>query len=252
MKTRIDRPTQAHIPALRRLWQEAFGDSDAFLDNFFNTAFSPDRCLCVFEEELAAAVYWFDCRFAGRKIAYLYALATKKSHRGRGFARTLVEETVARLKKAGYTGVLLVPGEPELFTMYEKMGFTQPLKVDTFAATAGTAPVALRKVTAEGYGAIRKQLLPAGAVVQEEENLRFLERCAQLYAGVNFLLAANVEDGTLTAMEFLGDRSATPSVLAALGVNTGVFRTPGQEKTFALYRPITDALGPTYFGLAFD
>ena len=101
---RIDQPAPTHIPALRQLWQEAFGDSDAFLDGFFDTAFSPDRCLCVFEEDLAAAVYWFDCRFAGRKIAYLYALATKKSHRGRGIARALMEETVARLQKTGYAG----------------------------------------------------------------------------------------------------------------------------------------------------
>ena len=99
MKMRIDQPALAHIPALRQLWQEAFGDSNAFLDGFFDTAFSPDRCLCVFEEDLAAAVYWFDCRFAGRKIAYLYALATKKSHRGRGIARALAEETVYQLQK---------------------------------------------------------------------------------------------------------------------------------------------------------
>ena len=252
MKMRIDSPTPAHISPLRCLWQEAFGDSDAFLDGFFDTAFSPDRCLCVFEEDLAAAVYWFDCRFAGRKIAYLYALATKKSHRGRGIARALMEETVARLQKTGYAGALLVPGAPELFAMYEKMGFAHPLTVDTFEAAAGNTPIALRSVTPEAYGAIRKRLLPAGAVVQEEQNLRFLGRCARLYAGEDWLLAANLEDGALTAMEFLGDRSAAAAVLAALGAKTGTFRTPGRGKIFALYRPITDLPVPTYFGLAFD
>jgi hypothetical protein len=53
-------------------------------------------------------------------------------------------------------------------------------------------------------------------------------------------------------MEFLGDRSAAPAVLAALGAKTGVFRIPGRGKIFALYRPITDAPTPTYFSLAFD
>ena len=249
---RIDHPTLEQLPQLRQLWQEAFGDSDAFLDGFFATAFSPRRCLCAFEEDLVAAVYWFDCRFAGEKVAYLYALATKKSHRGRGVARALVEETVARLKAQDYTGVLLVPGEPALFTMYEKMGFTHPLTVDTFKATVGNTPIALRKVDFDSYGAIRKRLLPPGAVVQEEHNLRFLGRCADLYAGEDWLLAANLEDGALTAMEFLGDRSAAPAVLAALGAKTGTFRTPGQEKVFALYRPITDDPIPSYFALAFD
>lgn len=249
---KIDHPTFAQVPGLRRLWQEAFGDSDAFLDGFFDAGFSPRRCLCVTDDEPVAAVYWFDCRFAGEKIAYLYALATKKSHRGRGIAWALVEETVCQLEKEDYAGALLVPGAPELFAMYEKMGFTHPLTVDTFEVAAGNAPIALRKVTPEAYSAIRKRYLPAGAVVQEEQNLRFLGRCAQLYAGEAFLLAANVEDGALTAMEFLGDRAAAPGILAALGAKSGVFRTAGQEKLFALYRAITDAPAPTYFALAFD
>ena len=136
--------------------------------------------------------------------------------------------------------------------MYEKMGFTHPLTVDTFEAAAGNTPIALRSVTPEAYGAIRKRLLPLGAVVQEEHNLRFLAACAQLYAGERCLLAANVEGGVLTAMEFLGDRTAAPGILAALGAKTGSFRTPGQERIFALYRPITDDPMPSYFALAFD
>ena len=73
-----------------------------------------------------------------------------------------MEETVRQLEKEEYAGALLVPGEPGLFAMYEKMGFTHPLTVDTFEATAGNTPVALRKVTPEVYGAIRKRYLPAG------------------------------------------------------------------------------------------
>ena len=38
---RSDHPTDNEIPGLRQLWQEAFGDADAFLDSFFQTAFSP-------------------------------------------------------------------------------------------------------------------------------------------------------------------------------------------------------------------
>ena len=33
---KIDHPDMTRIPALRQLWQEAFGDSDAFLDRFFD------------------------------------------------------------------------------------------------------------------------------------------------------------------------------------------------------------------------
>ncbi len=38
------------IADLRRLWQQAFGDSDETLDAFFATGFSPDRCHYIAEQ----------------------------------------------------------------------------------------------------------------------------------------------------------------------------------------------------------
>ena len=50
------------ISALRSLWKEAFEDSDEFLDLFFSTAYSYERCLAAFiDDELAGALYIFDC-----------------------------------------------------------------------------------------------------------------------------------------------------------------------------------------------
>ena len=65
----IDAPRKEDIPRLRQLWQQAFGDTDAFLDGFFNTGFSPDRCRCLQADGvLAAALYWFDCDFRGESL----------------------------------------------------------------------------------------------------------------------------------------------------------------------------------------
>ena len=70
----IDRPRVEQTSALRPLWQEAFGDSQAYLDSFFTLAFSPDRCRCMTEgNRVTAAVYWFDCSCGQDKIAYVYA-----------------------------------------------------------------------------------------------------------------------------------------------------------------------------------
>ena len=83
----IDQPTAAQQRQLRALWQEAFGDSDEYLDIFFGTAFSPNRCRCVaIEGKVVAALYWLDCACRGRKLAYIYAVATAKTHRGQGIA----------------------------------------------------------------------------------------------------------------------------------------------------------------------
>ena len=58
----VGKPRKEQIPKLRALWKEAFGDTDDFLDSFFETAFDKERCRCVvIDGEVAAALYWFDC-----------------------------------------------------------------------------------------------------------------------------------------------------------------------------------------------
>ena len=84
---------------LRLLWQEAFGDSEEMLDGFAATGFSPDRFHCICEKEIpVSALYWFDCQLDGYKLAYIYAVATLKSHQGQGLAKQLMTETHEILK----------------------------------------------------------------------------------------------------------------------------------------------------------
>ena len=54
----IDCPNQAQIPQLRALWQEAFGDTDAFLDIFFHRAYARSRSRCITQDgRVIAALY---------------------------------------------------------------------------------------------------------------------------------------------------------------------------------------------------
>jgi len=242
---KADYPTREQTEGLCRLWQEAFGDDDAFLDSFWSTAFSSDRCRCItIDGEVAAALYWFDCRCDGTPMAYLYAVATGKKHRGKGLCRCLMEDTHALLKSLGYAGAILVPGEQGLFAMYEKMGYRRFGGMDTVHCTAGQ-PVELREIPAEEYTRLRKNYLPQGGV--EQEGLEFLAEFARFYAGSDFVLAATEEQ----AVELLGNTANAPGILGALQKNTGSFRIPG-ERPFAMYHPLSDTPVPRYFGLAFD
>ena len=87
----IDQPSDTQ--ALRRLWKQAFGDSDAFLDSFFSVGYSCDRCRQLsLDSQLAAALYWFDCSFSGKPVAYVYAVATDAAFQGQGLCRALMAE----------------------------------------------------------------------------------------------------------------------------------------------------------------
>lgn len=248
----IDYPSQVQIDDLRALWQEAFGDDDAFWEHFYTYGFAPDRCRCVtVDGKVAVALYWFDCQYQGRPLAYLYGVATAKAFRGKGLCRALAENTHAHLKYLGYAGAILVPAEEDLFQMYEKMGYSVCASVSEFTCPAGPEAAQMRQVDAPEYSRLRRDFLPEDGVLQEGDNLNFLQTMADFYAGEDFLVAVAHEDGFF-APEILGNAQAAPGVLTALQKNQGRFRGPGAGMPFAMYRPLSDAPAPGYFGLAFD
>ena len=249
---RIDYPQSNQLSQLRGLWQEAFHDDGAFLDGFFDDVFSPDRCRCIsVDGQVAAALYWLDCRAYDRPVAYLYAVATAKRHRGKGLCRALMEDTHLLLKELGYAGCLLVP-EDHLVGMYENFGYHFCSAIREFSCRAGEDPISLRKLTPEEYAAARRQYLPEGGVVQEGENLLFLQKMTDFYAGEELLFCASVTDGECFCPELLGNAAAAPAVLCALGAEKGRFRAPGEGKDFAMFHALSGLTPPTYFGLAFD
>lgn len=249
----IDCPYPSHVGALRTLWRQAFGDPEEFLDLFFEAAFDPGRCRCVRENgQVTAALYWFDCRCRGQKLAYIYAVATERSHRGRGHCTRLMEDTHRFLKGGGYAGAVLVPGEPELFAMYRKMGYETCCGIRETACQAGEEPLALTRMDTAGFDLLRNFLLPKGAVEQPGENLRLLDALGEFYEAEGVCAwVTRLPDGSVSG-ELLGDASLAPGLVKGLGAKRGVFRAPGNDRAFAMYCPFTDDPAPAYFGLAFD
>lgn len=251
---KIDYPSPYHMHQQRCLWQTAFGDTDAFLDSFFSTAYAPDRCRCILiDDEIAAILYWIDCHVQKQKLAYIYAVVTHPSHRGKGLCRMLMEDTHTLLHHRGYSGAILVPQQEGLRKMYEGMGYRNAGGLTCFSATAGSLPIPLRAIGPGEFARLRQAMLPENAVLQEGEGLAFLARQLQFYAGDSLLLAAYGENGVLFVPELLGDRTAAPGVLKALGYSKGNFRIPGQNTPFAMFHPLDEtAIAPSYFGFAFD
>lgn len=247
-------PNDTHIPGLRQLWKAAFGDTDAFLDGFFRTAYAPERCRCVVEGDIPVSVlYWFDCQLEDSRLAYVYAVATDPAHRGKGLCKALMADTMNLLKAQGYDGVTLLPQEEWLINMYKGMGFDPCTTVTETHLMAAEEPIPFRKIDGLKYAVLRRKLLPPGGVIQEGENLAFLAFQAVLYAGDGWLAGAMEVDGMLWCPEFLGSADCAPGLLKALGYREGGFRMPGDGRSFAMFHPLTnDCTLPKYFGLTFD
>ena len=250
----IDRPALTQIPQLRRLWKEAFQDTDDFLDIFFHRAYSSERSRCITQDgTVVAALYWFDCTWDNRRLAYFYAVATDPSCRGQGLCRRLMEDTHRHLKEAGYEGCILVPQNEGLFSMYRKFGYRICAYSREFTCTAGKSSIPLTPATPAEYAAARQALLPPNGVIQEGVTLDFLSTYARLYVGKDLALAAYPNEGKLIVCELLGDIQTAPQILASLGFREGTFRVPDNQNPFAMFLPLQqDDFLPGYFGLALD
>lgn len=248
----IDFPRQEHIPGLKALWKEAFEDTDAFVDSFFETGFSLYRCRCIREgSRVLAALYWFDCRWQDKRLAYIYGVATAKNHRGQGLCRKLMETTQQILLQLGYSGVVLVPATRELFSFYKNMGYACFGGIRQWQ-TAAANPIPLTELGYKEYAAARKALLPPDSVIQEGALLRFLGSFARFYQGENCLFCCAEDGGKLMIYELLGDTDQACGICAALGHETATLRTPGSEP-FAMYLSLAeDGDFPGYFAFALD
>ena len=264
-------PCESHLPNLRNLWKESFGDTDEFLNSFYSLAFSPSRSrIITMDEKVIAALYWFDCEYENKRIAYVYGVSVAEAFRGQGFGRRLLEETHAHLASLCYEGIVLVPNGQRLFEFYEKFGYQTSGYVNEFEITAEMTSCAdandflLHEINKEEFAALRRKFLPKHSVIQEKENLDFLEAQAKFYAGEDFVMAAYVEEQApiedefhekiLHCAELLGNASHASKIMQALGCTKVRFRTPGKEIPFAMYHSLTNSefIPPQYFGLAFD
>ena len=249
-----DYPQAEQLPALRQLWQEAFGDDDAFLDKFFTTAYSPNRCRVVtLEGQAAAALYWLDCFWEDRKLAYIYAVATAEAFRGQGVCRQLMDRCHQVLSQQGYFGSVLVPAEPGLSALYEKFGYRHFGGMKPLELTAAATAAPIREITPAEYARQKAALLPPGSVTQDGAILDFLATYARFYAGDGILFSLAAEGETGWFQEYFGPVSSAGEALCALGLSRGRLRQQDGVTPFSMFRPLRpcDSL-PTYLGIPLD
>ena len=242
----IKAPTQADLPALKSLWQQAFGDPIGFIEGFFQTGYNPDRSLVLCDgETIAAVAYWFDCLWEGKKCAYVYGVATASAYQGKGLCRALMTQLQQQLTAGGYVGAILVPAKEGLFSLYQKLGYAPfcPMKKQTFYPANA---VCVTHAPAEQY-------TPAGSVIHTSDALLFLETYCKFYSGDGFRCWGAVEDATLYIQEFVGDAACISGICAGLGAEKAVCRIYGSGNDYAMYLPLRDPdFHPSYFGIPLD
>ena len=159
------------FPGIAALWQEAFGDSRDAVKQFFES-FSDCRTYVAEQDgEIVSMAHALPQILSpDTPAAYLYAVATAKTHRGKGLCRQLMAFAEEDLKEKGVSLCVLTPGEPSLFRFYEDLGYET-----AFYRSRNPFPGG-EEISLEAYAALREKLLTAPHMVYDENTLRYAQR----------------------------------------------------------------------------
>lgn len=115
-----------HEQACKSLWQEVFGDDDAFVDRFLLRYYHRRRVLSVSEEgRLLSMAHLLPFRSEAGATGYLYGVATAPDRRGEGLASRLIREAIGRARDTGFDLLALIPADAGLAAFYERFGFCE-------------------------------------------------------------------------------------------------------------------------------
>ena len=163
--------TKSDLPGIAALWQEAFGDSPKAVTYFFESF--PNCISYVSDEggEITSMVHALPQVLSpNTPAAYVYAVATLKSHRGKGLCRKLMAFAEADLQKRDFGCAVLTPGEQSLFDFYERLGY------ETAFTRKRTAFEGGREISLADYLARREEILTVPHMVYDETTLTYAAR----------------------------------------------------------------------------
>ena len=107
-----------------RLWKEVFGDSDEFISSFINEFYTADNMLCIEQDsKVVSMLHIVPFELNGSKVAYIYAVATTASERGKGHAKQLIRQAIEKTKNEGYKAIFTLPADDGLTSFYSQFGF---------------------------------------------------------------------------------------------------------------------------------
>lgn len=128
MSIEIKHPEPHNVYAMKKMWQTSFGDTDEYINDFFERCFKPEQALVAYNDlkpvgmlfTLPVTLRMNDKDYNG---FYLYAVCTKEDYRNKGVMTALERGAVQFAESKDLDFVSLVPQTQSLFGMYEKIGY---------------------------------------------------------------------------------------------------------------------------------
>ncbi len=190
----ITHPIPAMHADIKALWKQTFGDSDAFLNHYFQNLYSDDTMLVCVEddEEVVAMMTMLPITLQSGSLTfparYIYAVATASEWRGLGISTSLMEQAVDEMKDDGVAAAMLVPAHFSLFEFYERQGFETAFYVSETTVKADVLPEAegeILPLTASELYDFRNRLFSNSRLFArwDEKALSYIIESTNLFGG---------------------------------------------------------------------
>ena len=116
---------QQDIEKIRELWISEFEDGTAGFADFVFSSMTDRIYIAKENEDIAAMlIAAANLEYKGKKGFYLYSACTATKYRHLGYMKALTEFAINSEKAQGASFCVLKPANEELFSFWEKLGFT--------------------------------------------------------------------------------------------------------------------------------
>lgn len=203
--------------AVRRLWADAFGESESYLDMYFSRVYQPGETLTLCDGfgKIVSSVllqsYSLDFQNQLVKAGYIAGAVTDRNARNNGYMTRLLVDALAASRERGDVIDFLIPSSRHLFFFYDRLGFSTVFyvdrrhyvagsvfkPVDTYTMTQISLPLSGEFISAfESMEAMRK-----GAVRHTPQQIDNIVRDNQLDGGN--VLACLDGEGAISSISFI-------------------------------------------------
>lgn len=115
---------------VRDMWKICFGDSDAYMNIYFDHKYRNDNTLIYIKDNKPVAslqMVFYNMSFHGSEIpiAYLSGLCTLPDYRSRGYMKQLIVKSYQVVTEREIPLMVLVPQDMGVMNYYERFGFAQ-------------------------------------------------------------------------------------------------------------------------------
>jgi len=194
------------------LWQEAFGEAEKEILPFLEFI---NKNMLLMEEngKIISMLSLLKVKIGDINGRYVYAVATDKRFRGRGYASELLQYAKQLIKENNEEFLVILPQSESLYDFYAKSGFTPLHCAKRISRRIGSASgLKVEKLTSESYFELKKTYFSGEKYV--EWDIKTLDFMKKVYRGEFLKAERDGKTGGIAFCHKAGDRLVIHELLA--------------------------------------